>query len=64
MILKAKEVEELSQIRLFNALGQDVTILVSLLEQNKTKAILDLSNLGRGIYYIKTKTSSKRIQKR
>ncbi|BDS11258.1 DUF2341 domain-containing protein [Aureispira anguillae] len=64
VILKAKEVEELSQIRLFNALGQDVTILVSLLEQNKTKAILDLSNLGRGIYYIKTKTSSKRIQKR
>jgi hypothetical protein len=62
--LKAEEQEELSQIRLFNSLGKEVTTFIKLVEKNKTKAILDISNLSAGIYYIQTKTSRKSIQKK
>ncbi len=55
--------EELSQIKLFNSLGKEVTVFVKLVEQNTNKVVLDLSNLSAGIYYIQTKTSKKRIQK-
>lgn len=62
--LKTGEQEELSQIKLFNSLGKEVTLFVKILEQNKTQAVLDISNLSAGVYYIQTKTSKIKLQKR
>ena len=54
---------ELSNTRLFNVTGQDVTGLTKLVSNNGTRIILDVSHLGRGIYTIKTATTANKISK-
>jgi hypothetical protein len=49
---------ELEQIKVFNTLGQDVSIFTKIIEKNEGKTIIDLSNLISGKYYIKTKNTS------
>jgi len=54
---------KLEQIRIYNVLGENVTKHTTMLENNKTKVVLDLSGLNTGIYYVKTKTIAKKIYK-
>lgn len=54
---------ELGQIQIYNTLGQVVSNSVNIATIGKEKIALDLSRLSSGIYYIKTKTSIKKVQK-
>jgi len=56
--------QELEEIKIINALGQDLTNLISFTNENVSKVLIDLSNLTQGIYYLKTKTSTNCIFKK
>ena len=55
---------EFKKIKLYNFLGQDVTFLVEVVEVDKTKTRIDLSNLNTGLYFINTKNTSKIVYKK
>ena len=44
-------------------LGQDVTSTVNVLTSNDLEAVLDLSNLPRGVYTVLTSTSANQVHK-
>jgi len=54
---------EIAAFRVFNMLGQDVTSAVNVLASNELEAVLDLSNLPRGIYNVLTSTSANQVHK-
>lgn len=54
---------ELTQLQLFNLLVQDITSKASLISSTPTQLTIDLSNLGNGIYIIKTATKTSKISK-
>jgi hypothetical protein len=56
--------EELSVLKIYNALGLDLTESTQILESNNSKTVMDISGLKAGLYYIKTKTTSQKIYKR
>ncbi|MGB0934410.1 MAG: T9SS type A sorting domain-containing protein [Lishizhenia sp.] len=60
--IEGKEAE-LKRIKVYNVLGEDVTGLTQITDSDKTKLVIDLSQLKSGIYYIKTKTTTKRLYK-
>ena len=62
-ITVAGDESELESIKVYDAQGQDITTLVSVVKEGKGKVILDLSKLDNGIYYIKSKTTSNSIYK-
>ncbi len=55
---------ELTQMHVFNLLGQDVTNEAILIEKNTTNIVLSLSNLQSGMYFLKTATTVSKIYKR
>ncbi len=60
--IKANE-EQLQEISVLNILGQDETNRTRVLEKNVFRAILDLSGLKSGFYFIKTKYSVNKFYK-
>lgn len=54
---------QLDQVIIYNTFGQDVTSLTNKIIHDKSKLIIDLTNLGDGIYYIKTKTTANKVYK-
>lgn len=52
---------ELEKIKLINTYGQDITDFVEIIENNKTKRTIDLSNLTAGKYYIETRNTSREL---
>lgn len=50
-------------IKIFNALYQDVTWLASVIDKNNHKLVINISKLSTGVYYIKTKNTAKKIYK-
>ena len=54
----------LSEIKIYNILGQDVTKLAQKIHLSETSVVFDLSKLANGIYIVKTKTASKNICKK
>ena len=52
---------ELSEVRLFNVVGQDVTNLTRINSLNSSTLSIDLSQLAGGVYYVKTKTISSHV---
>ena len=54
---------ELAEITIYNALGQDVTLLTLKIEKDSNQLVLDFSSLSSGIYYIKTKTTANKVYK-
>ena len=54
---------ELSEISIYNSLGQNVTALSKQIINNSTISIIDISQLSQGIYYIKTKTTANKMYK-
>ena len=54
---------ELSEITIYNALGQNITDLVKPVMNTEAKLIFDFNNLSSGIYYIKTKSTVNKIHK-
>ncbi|WP_052444082.1 T9SS type A sorting domain-containing protein [Flammeovirga sp. OC4] len=56
-------VAERSQLRVYNAMGQEMTFKVPFIKQNDYFSVLDFSNLEHGMYYIKTRSTTKRILK-
>lgn len=55
---------ELSEVRIFNALGQDVTYLTTISSSNESTMLIDVSRLAKGIYYVKTKTTANSVYKK
>jgi hypothetical protein len=49
---------ELKQVKIYNTLGQDVTVLTNVISAGNSKMVIDLSNLSIGMYYIKTKNTA------
>jgi hypothetical protein len=54
---------ELDYVRIYNTLGQDVTMFTYQINSSKSKLIVDLSELSKGMYYIKTKTTANKVYK-
>ncbi|MFT5802856.1 MAG: hypothetical protein ACI956_002679, partial [Nonlabens sp.] len=54
---------ELEEISIYNISGQNVTANTKRLENQENKLMIDLSNLISGMYFIKTKTTVKRVYK-
>ena len=52
---------ELSEVRIFNVVGQDVTNLTRINSLNSSTLSIDLSQLAGGVYYVKTKTISSHV---
>lgn len=52
---------ELQDIKLYSAIGKDMSNLVQQKKTTKTLVILDISKLKEGIYYVKTKTTANRL---
>lgn len=57
------DVSELKQLKIYNTLGQDVTGLIVIINKSDTSLIIDLSNLRKGMYLIKTKTTACKFSK-
>ena len=55
---------ELSEIIIYNLLGQDVTRLTNQISNNGSKLVLDLSELTPGMYFIKTESTSFKVYKK
>lgn len=55
--------DELDELRVYNLLGQDLTASIKNLSSTEFKRVLDLSNLNTGTYFIKTKTTAKKVNK-
>ncbi|MFK8044027.1 MAG: T9SS type A sorting domain-containing protein, partial [Crocinitomicaceae bacterium] len=50
-------------LKIYNLIGQDVTRLVKYTKEGESKLLIDMANLGEGVYYIKTKTSTNKVIK-
>lgn len=57
------DVFELDQVKIYNTLGQDVTIFTKQKRNGKSKLTIDLLDLAEGMYYIKTKTTANKVYK-
>lgn len=55
---------ELSEVRIFNVVGQDVTHLTYINSLNSSTLSIDLSQLAGGIYYLKTRTAINNMYKK
>lgn len=55
---------ELSDIIIYNLLGQDVTRVTTQISNTGSKLVIDLTELNTGMYFIKTKTNSKKVYKK
>ena len=53
----------INRIDVYNILGEKITSLVNITEQNEQKIIIDFSNLQSGIYYVRTNTNIYKIYK-
>jgi len=56
-------ISELEIINIYNVIGENITNQVRLMFIEKQKVVIDLSNLSKGTYYIKTKTSANKVYK-
>src|SRR5690606_33611859 len=54
---------ELAEMKVFNTLGQVVITSEAIVHINETSATIDLSALCKGLYYIKTKTTTSKVYK-
>ncbi|NQY11102.1 MAG: T9SS type A sorting domain-containing protein, partial [Flavobacteriales bacterium] len=50
-------------IRIYDMLGREVTNQTTFVEENDQKVIIDLSNLAKGMYYVKTSNGGSKILK-
>lgn len=55
--------QELSDIKIYNILGQDVTNLTKQLSKLENNVVLDLSNLANGLYIVKTVNTTNKVFK-
>lgn len=54
---------ELEDIKIYNYLGQNVTCHSMITENHEEKVVIDLYNLSKGIYYLKTRTMTNKVHK-
>jgi hypothetical protein len=54
---------ELSQLKLFSVTGQDVSGQIQVINRNSSKIVVDLSQLSKGIYMMKTNTTVTKLFK-
>ncbi len=57
-------ISALNEIQIINALGQDVTNLTTVSKTSESTVLIDLSQLAKGIYYLKTKTTTNSVYKK
>ena len=54
---------ELEKIKIYNAIEQDITRHISVVERDATRIVLDLEKVDTGIFIIKTKTTVNKVYK-
>ncbi|MCP4458176.1 MAG: T9SS type A sorting domain-containing protein [Cytophagales bacterium] len=54
---------DIKDITILNLLGQDVTQQTKLREQSQNRAIIDISSLAMGMYFIQTKAATTTVYK-
>lgn len=62
IVIRSRE-NELENITIYNAFGQDVTIGTKEVERNEFRVVLNLLDLESGVYFVKTTTTSQRFIK-
>jgi len=55
--------QELSHIKIYNTLGQDVTNRIKQLSKSDNKVVIDLNSLTSGLYTVKTRTTANMVYK-
>ena len=55
--------EELQYLKIYDILGNNVTHMVQQIERDDSTAIIDVSNLKKGVYIVKTYTTAHKIYK-
>lgn len=55
---------ELSNLKIYNLLGQDVSSYTSIFQKNEKIVVISLVNLPVGVYTIKTKTTANKVHKK
>jgi hypothetical protein len=63
MISIEGEIEEISNMTIFSALGENVSNFTQFNQQSETIIQCDISNLQKGVYFIRTKSSIKKFVK-
>lgn len=56
--------EDLKELKILNALGQDLTHLVQVTRSAETQSVVDMTALAAGIYIVKTKSRSFKVLKK
>ena len=56
--------QELTNIKIYNMLGQDVTNRIKQLSKSDNNVVIDLSNLTSGLYTVKTRTTANKVYKK
>jgi len=54
---------QITDIKIFNSMGDDITSLVPILSQNQSSILFNLSTINPGVYSIRTISGSKKIYK-
>jgi hypothetical protein len=57
-------IDELSEFRIYNTVGQEVTSMVELIKDKQNELFFNLSSLRSGLYIIKTKTKTSKVYKK
>lgn len=63
LIIKGSS-NELKEIVIYNALGQNVTSLNKQVMTNENQFVIDITKLNAGMYYVKTKTTANKVYKK
>jgi len=56
--------QELTNIKIYNTLGQDVTNRIKQLSKSDNNIVIDLSSLTSGLYNVKTRTTANKVYKK
>ncbi|NME72285.1 T9SS type A sorting domain-containing protein [Flammeovirga aprica] len=55
---------ERDQLRIYNSVGQEVTLSANLISKNEYFSVFDFTNFKQGMYYIKTRSVTKKVFKK
>ncbi len=63
MVNLVGSIDQLQNIKVYNSFGQEVSVQVKALNSNENQLLIDISSLPQGLYFIRSKTNSAKVQK-
>ena len=61
--IQTSSATELQGLSIFNIMGQDVSMDTNVISQESTQAVIDLSSLASGVYFVKSETATNKVFK-